>query len=61
LCFRCDDIGKKVKELKTKDIKLLVPPQPGEAFNNHDIAFFWAKNKLNIELIDTDERAGLIS
>jgi hypothetical protein len=30
-----------------------VPPQPGEAFGNKDIAFFLANNNLNVELIDT--------
>ena len=36
-----------------------VPPQPGEAFNNHDIAFLLARYGLNIELIDTEEKAGI--
>jgi hypothetical protein len=39
---------------------VLVPPQPGEAFNNHEIAFLLARYGLNIELIDTEERYGLL-
>ena len=39
----------------------LVQPQPGEAFNNHNIAFLLARYGLNIELIDTDEKAGLLT
>jgi len=60
LCFKCSDLNKKVNELKNKGLVLLVPPQPGEAFNNNNIAFMLAKNGLNIELIDTDEMSGKI-
>lgn len=60
ICFRCDDIEFTVDELNGKGLLTLVPPQPGEAFNNHKIAFLLASNGVNIELIDTDEKAGLI-
>jgi methylmalonyl-CoA/ethylmalonyl-CoA epimerase len=60
ICFRCDNINDGLKELKEKGLVTLVPPQPGEAFNNHNIAFLLARYGLNIELIDTDERAETI-
>ncbi len=60
LCFRVEDMGKQISELKGKGLLTLVPPQPGEAFNNHDIAFMLAKYGLNIELVETDEKAGRI-
>jgi methylmalonyl-CoA/ethylmalonyl-CoA epimerase len=60
ICFKCDNINDGLKELKDKGLITLVPPQPGEAFNNHDIAFLLARYGLNIELIDTDERAEII-
>jgi methylmalonyl-CoA/ethylmalonyl-CoA epimerase len=60
ICFRCDDIDETMVDLTEKGLLTLVPPQPGEAFNNHRIAFLLARNGVNIELIDTDERAGLI-
>ena len=60
LCFRVDDMAAQLIELTEKGLLTLVPPQPGEAFNNHDIAFLLAKYGLNIELIDTDEKAELI-
>jgi methylmalonyl-CoA/ethylmalonyl-CoA epimerase len=60
ICFKCDDIDQEIEELKAKGLRTLVPPQPGEAFNNHDIAFMRAKYGLNFELIDTDERAGVL-
>jgi methylmalonyl-CoA/ethylmalonyl-CoA epimerase len=58
LCFKCEDINEKMTELKKEGLLSLVPPQPGEAFNNHNIAFLLAKYGLNVELIDTDEKAG---
>ena len=60
ICFRCNDVAEKMNELNEKGLLTLVPPQPGEAFNNHSIGFMLAKNGLNIELIDTDEKAALI-
>lgn len=58
LCFRVKEMKKQLSEMKDKGLLTLVPPQPGEAFNNHDIAFLLARYGLNIELIDTDEKAG---
>lgn len=60
LCFRCDSITTEMSELKDKGLITLVPPQPGEAFNNHDIAFLLARYGLNIELIDTHEKAEIL-
>jgi len=53
LCFRCDDLNVEIPLLKNKGARFLVPPQPGEAFGNSDIAFFLTKNNLNVELVDT--------
>ncbi len=58
LCFKCDDMTDEIDGLLGKGLRLLVEPQPGEAFDNEDVAFLYAKNGLNIELIDTDKRAG---
>ena len=60
LCFRCENMEKELGDLKEKGLITLVPPQPGEAFNNHNIAFVLARYGLNIEVIDTDEKAGLL-
>lgn len=53
LCFRCENLRGQMSVLEAQGAKFLVPPEPGEAFENHDIAFFLAKNNLNVELIDT--------
>ena len=58
LCFRCESLKVQIPLLEAKEAKFLVPPEPGEAFKNHDIAFFLAKNNLNVELIDTKEKKG---
>lgn len=57
ICFRCEDLSTGVTELTAKGARQLVAPQPGEAFNNREIAFLFAGN-VNVELIDTNEKAG---
>ncbi len=59
LCFRCDDLKSDILVLKENGARLIVSPEPGEAFKNNDIAFFLAGN-LNIELIDTAEKEGMV-
>jgi methylmalonyl-CoA/ethylmalonyl-CoA epimerase len=60
LCFKCSDIDEKIVDLNNQGLLTHVPPQPGEAFNNNKIAFLLARYGLNIELIDTDEKAGIL-
>mgnify|MGYP000898990166 FL=1 len=60
LCYRCGDLKHTMAQLREKGLLTLQAPQPGEAFNNHDIAFLLARNGLRIELIDTDEKAGIL-
>ena len=60
ICFICDDMDDELDRLKKKRLRVLVPPQPGEAFENENIAFLFAKQGLNIELIDTEKRANRI-
>lgn len=60
ICFKCSDMNQEMAELSHKGLITLVQPQEGEAFNNNKIAFLLAKYSLNIELIDTDEKAGLL-
>jgi hypothetical protein len=51
---------KQILHLKDKNYRLITPPQSGEAFENHDIAFLLGSNGINIELIDTDTKADII-
>ncbi len=57
LCFKCKDMDKELERLSGKGLRILTPPQPGEAFENENIAFVFAKHGLNIELIETDRKA----
>lgn len=60
LCFKCDDMNSEIERLSSEKLRLLTPPEPGEAFENENIAFFLGKQGLNIELIATDKRANRI-
>ena len=57
LCFKCDDMGTELIRFKEQNLRILADPQPGEAFEDENIAFLYAKQGLNVELIDTDKRA----
>ncbi len=60
LCFRCEDVNTTLLQLKAKKQRIIASPQPGEAFDNHDIAFVYSQG-VNIELIDTEERAEMLT
>jgi methylmalonyl-CoA/ethylmalonyl-CoA epimerase len=61
LCFRCESLSKEIARLQQRGARLLVPPEPGEAFCGHQIAFMLAANNINFELIDTKEKHGLLA
>jgi len=58
LCFRTVDTAMALQDLEGRGLRVLSPPAPGEAFDDHLIAFGYAGCGLNIELIDTDQRRG---
>ena len=58
LCFRCSSVAAQIPVLQENGATLIVPPQPGEAFKSHPIAFMLVGNNLNFELIDTSEKQG---
>jgi len=58
LCFKCDDMNRELTRLSEKKLRVIAVPQPGEAFENENIAFIYAQQGLNIELIETDKKAG---
>jgi methylmalonyl-CoA/ethylmalonyl-CoA epimerase len=60
LCFKCDNLNNEIKRIKGLGLRILTEPEPGEAFCNEKIAFIYAKDGLNIELIDTDLKYGLL-
>jgi methylmalonyl-CoA/ethylmalonyl-CoA epimerase len=60
VAFKVADVPSACEALAAGGARVLSPPAPGEAFNDHLIAFCYVGSGLNIELIDTDERAGAI-
>lgn len=61
LCFKCEDLEIEIERLQEIGLRILSNPQPGEAFENENIVFFYAKQGLNMELIDTDKKASRLS
>jgi methylmalonyl-CoA/ethylmalonyl-CoA epimerase len=57
LCFKADNLENEMKRIDEEGARILVHPQPGEAFEMENIAFVYAGQGLNIELIDTEKRA----
>ena len=60
LCFRCPSVSEEVARLRTAGLRVLTPPQPGEAFEDRQIAFVYAGDGVNLELIDTEIRAAVL-
>lgn len=58
LCFKGERLEQDLDFLKRHGVRVIAQPQPGEAFENEQIAFGFVSG-LNIELIDTDRRAML--
>jgi methylmalonyl-CoA/ethylmalonyl-CoA epimerase len=57
LAFRCKEINEEISRLKSLGLRVITNPEPGEAFENNQIAFLLGDQALNIELIDTDKKA----
>ena len=57
LAFKCKEIGEEITRLKNLGLRVVTNPEPGEAFDNNEIAFLLGDQALNIELIDTDKKA----
>jgi methylmalonyl-CoA/ethylmalonyl-CoA epimerase len=60
ICFRVGDVAASCEELTAGGARVIAGPQPGEAFADQLIAFCYVGLGLNIELVDTDERRGLL-
>lgn len=57
LTFKCEEINEEISRLKSLGLRVITNPEPGEAFENNQIAFLLGDQALNIELIDTDKKA----
>lgn len=61
LCFKVPDVTSSCEELRELRVRVVAPPAPGEAFDDHSIAFGYLGFGTAIELIDTDARRALLS
>lgn len=57
LAFRTDEMKQTIEQLEQQGARVLVPPEPGEAFENEPIAFIHVGMGLNSELVTTEKRA----
>lgn len=60
LCFRCASLDDELLRLQQDGMIVVTAPQPGEAFDNEPIAFVYAGQGLNVELIESDKKAALL-
>lgn len=60
LCLKVPDVEQACAALVQQRVRVIAPPAPGEAFDDHLIAFCYLGFGLNAELIDTDARRGAI-
>ena len=60
ICFKTDNMEETMTRLEAEGARVIVPPEPGEAFENNPIAFVYV-NGLPVEIISTDKKAERIS
>ena len=56
ICFRADNMEHALRHIEREGGRIIVPPQPGEAFENEPIAFVYMHG-LPTEIIATDKKA----
>lgn len=60
IAFKVPDVGEACDALAGQGVRILAAPAPGEAFDDHQIAFCYLGSGVNAELIDTDARRGAL-
>ena len=60
VCFAVPDVAMACDELSANGARVIAQPAPGEAFDDHLIAFCYLGFGLNAEVIDTDARRSLL-
>jgi methylmalonyl-CoA/ethylmalonyl-CoA epimerase len=60
LCFRCAGVAEEVGRLTAAGLRVITPPEPGEAFGDLDIAFVYLGDGVSLEVIDTDVRTATL-
>lgn len=60
IAMRVPDTVQACADWAAAGVRVLAPPAPGEAFDDHLIAFCYVGLGLNVELVDTDARRGRV-
>lgn len=60
LCFRVPDVVSACDAMRAERVRIVTPPQPGEAFDDNLIAFSYLGHGVAAEFIDTDIRRALL-
>lgn len=60
LCFRVPNVTATCEELRESRVRIVTPPEPGEAFDDNLIAFSYLGHGISAEFIDTEVRRGLL-
>lgn len=60
VAFKVGDVQQTCDALAGQGVRILSAPAPGEAFDDHLIAFCYLGFGMNVELIDTDVRRALL-
>ena len=60
LAYYTEDLEGTIDSLVTLGARVLSSPQPGEAFDDHPIAFLYAGSGMNVELVTTRDWRGRI-
>ena len=61
VCFKVPDVTEACAELTAKGARVTAAPAPGEAFDDHLIAFCYLGMGVSAELVDTDARRAPIA
>ncbi len=60
LAYYTEDLDGTIASLVSLGARVLSPPQPGEAFDDHPIAFLYVGSGMNVELVTTRDWRGRI-
>ena len=60
VAFKVPDVTAACADMSAAGVRILAQPEPGEAFDDHLIAFCYLGLGLNVELIDTDARRAVL-
>ena len=52
ICFKCKNLEESIRHLTLNKARVLVPPEPGEAFDNGLISFLFVGHGVNVEIVE---------